>query len=81
LYNSFRKNSINRDNILSIMQIFVKGLSNKTMALEVTPTMKVSELKSMVRDREGITDDVYIRLVFVSKELSNDDSTLADYNL
>ena len=81
LYNSFRKNLINRDNILSIMQIFVKGLSNKTMALEVTPTMKVSELKSMVRDREGITDDVYIRLVFVSKELSNDDSTLADYNL
>jgi Ubiquitin family len=63
------------------MQIFVKGLEGKTMAFDVTPTMKISELKSLVRNTGGLPEDVYIRLVFVSRELSDEASTLADYNI
>lgn len=43
------------------------------MAFDVTPTMKISEIKSLVRDRAGLPDTVYIRLVFASKELSNEE--------
>lgn len=35
----------------------------------------------MVRTRTGIADDTYIRLVFASKELAEDDKTLGDYGI
>jgi hypothetical protein len=63
------------------MQIFVKGLEGKTLALDVSPTMKISELKSLVRDRGGLPKDLYIRLVFASRELSDEARTLADFNI
>jgi hypothetical protein len=61
------------------MQIFVKNLEGKSMTFDVTSTMKISEVKSLVRNRVGFSDGVSIRLTFCSKDLSNEASTLADY--
>ena len=43
--------------------------------------MKVKELKSLVRTKTSIPEDTYIRLVFASKELAEDDRTLESYGI
>jgi small subunit ribosomal protein S27Ae len=35
------------------MQLFVKSLAGNTLALEVTPTTSVENVKSMIAAREG----------------------------
>jgi len=38
--------------------IFVKGYEGKTLAFDFKSTMKISELKSLIRDRTGVAEDV-----------------------
>merc|ERR1711974_121884 len=57
------------------MQIFVKNLAGKTLALEVTPRDTVADLKSLIEAREGVPV-AYQRLVCGVNQL--DDGSLAE---
>ena len=60
------------------MQIVVKTLRGKQIALSVDPTDRVQDIKYKIQDREGIPTDIQ-RLVFSGKQL-NDGCTLQDFS-
>ena len=61
------------------MQIFVKGLTGASIALDVEPTASIESVFAQVAEREGVAPEDQ-RLIFAAKQLEAG-NTLADYNV
>lgn len=62
-----------------MMQVFVKTITNRSITLNVESSTKISEVKELINNKEGIPVQE-IRLLYSGKQLE-DTHTLNDYNV
>jgi len=61
------------------MQIFVKTLTDKVLALVVEPSFTILAVKAKIEEMEGVLKQQQ-RLIFSGQQL-DDNKTLSDYNV
>ena len=61
------------------MQIFIKTLTEKTIALDVETSDKIDNIKQKIYEKEGIQPDEQM-LIYANKHI-NDDKVLSSYNV
>ncbi|MEK2611900.1 ubiquitin-like protein [Pseudomonas shirazensis] len=61
------------------MQIFVKTLTDKELALDVEPSFTTLAVKAKIEEQEGFPKEQQ-RLIFSGQQL-DDNKTLSDYNV
>ena len=62
-----------------IITIFVKGLKDNNIILNVQPSYTIYNIKEKIKDKENISPDKYS--VFLNEKELNDNKTIADYNI